>query len=442
MILIDAHTSPPASPGLTPIQKVFEVPFDSIKDTGTPTLIASEYLPFRGDNRNYIISIQSVSSSVGRAAYTRTKSTYKAIGHSKCTDRLFSGRLPGAFFCIDRDTGDLYTTNLVQKMSPGEIFIVAITMRRERPAVINNNNIEDASFMPPRAAEPEHNFEPSILNLTVRVVSICMRPYTLYRKMLRASCHAPCAYIAHLVPTATDTRVPNSGMQDSYNVTVQISRASFSPAELCPVNGISGGKYFISHMIRTSKARVPKTSDLGDFIRFKLSKFSPREKDRNSNRQQQRPKHQKAIKQTSEAVWFNRLSQVGLNTKITYSSLSHDNNDLFVLSATSYDHTTRTETAHPFDWAKWGVYLIPMDTVWGSGINLCVQKPKCQSLYAMYAASVKAKSVSSSPHTNYNVMCGDLDVHGLKTLYGDCARKLTSNFFFIQFIYNVFQTCF
>ena len=423
-MLIENKPPPAAPPVKTPKQNVFKINFDSIKDSGTPTLIASGYLPFRNNNNknlDSIINIQSVSSNT-KFAYTWKKYTYKAVGHSKCTVRRFSGHLPEAFFCIDQSTGDLYTTNLVRNMRPGEEFTVTIAIIGD-PKATDKNNMEDTDVRPPSLGDLKPGIKslPTVLNLTVRVVSICTRPYRLYSEMFREGCHSQCAYIAHLVPTG---QTQSNGMRNSYNVTVRISRASVPPTERCPAYGIEGGgKYFISHMIRTSKVRAPKASDLGDFIRFKLSKITSLNDKENENSFLFR--RQKAVTQQAEAVWFQRLPQVGLDAKIIYSSSSDDDEDRFVLSATRYNHATRTEKSYSFDWAKWGVYLIPVDAVWGSGgkNNLCVNKPKCKSLYATYDASIKAKSVTVSPETNYNVMCGDLDVHGLKTLYGPCLRK-------------------
>ena len=433
MLIENQKQEPPAAPPVNPItttktskHNVFNINFDSIKDTGTPTLVASGLLPFRNNNNNKnagsIITIKTVSSNM---EYPFTwKYKYKAVGHSKCTDRVFSGHLPKAFFCIDQNTGDLYTTNLVRNMRPGEEFTVTININSE-PVVTDKNNVEDTNIQPPTLSgdlKPELNSLSSVLNLTVRVESICTRPYSLYSEMLREGCHARCAYIAHLIPTGDNQ---NSGMRNSYNVTVQISRASFPPTEQCPANGIEGGngRYFISHMIRTSKVRAPELTDLGDFVRFKLTKInSLKSKKLNKNKIHSNMQHQ-VVKQTAQAVWYQRLSQVGLDTKIIYTSSTDDNNDRFVLSATRYDHTTRTEKSYSFDWAKWGVYLIPVGAVWSSDVNYCVDKPKCNKLYAEYHASVKANSVTVSPETNYNVMCGDLDMHGLKTLYAPCMRK-------------------
>eukprot|EP00111_Clytia_hemisphaerica_P019681 TCONS_00058085-protein len=342
-----------------PKKQKFVFQYDSVKDSRTPTLVATDYLPFHNGGNDYVIKIKDIVSNMHYNKYKVLTST----GHEDCTEHYSTGYLPRLFFCINESNGKIYNTKLIDRISPDERFEITLNITRKKEAF------------------PHFQFT-TLMKLSLRISSLCTRPYSLYRT-LSMQCQVPCAYIAHLVPTQKD-----HSLMHSYNVTVQISRATYPSNLNCPRNGVSGQKYFISHLIRTSKAPTPNPSELGDFVRFWL----------------------KTDYQKTQASYFLRLEQAGFTNRIIYTEGMH-----FVFSATRYYHKTQKEVEYNFDWAKWGVFLIPFKDYCLTG------EPKCKNAFKEYDLYTQTLSYSKSPETNFKVMCGDPDMHGLRTLYGNCG---------------------
>ena len=269
-----------------------------------------------------------------------------------CSQTSFKGKYPDILFCVDETNGDIYNTNLIKKHARySEVFKLSIAVQTKPDAY------------------PHRDFK---VSLNIFVGSVCNAAYSMTRLMSIAGCQAQCAYIGHFQPV-----VKRNSLESSYDVIISMSRG------LKPhcTNNDPTQPFLVAMMIKTKWPRPPSPSEAGNYVRFVL-----------------RSKHQKV-----EAFYYLRNAQVSFE-----NTFVHQTGVKYKLSAYKYNYKLNKEKPHKFDWALWGVYLIPMD-------NYCALQPKCRPLFEEYYKYTRAP--------DYNTICGDLDIEGYKAMYGKCKRK-------------------
>jgi len=270
-----------------------------------------------------------------------------------CSHSSLKGIYPNIFFCINENTGNIYNTDLIRRMESNEVFNVSIAAQTKK------------------GVYPHRVFK---ISLNIFLDSLCNGADLVTRRMSIARCQAPCAYSAHFKPL-----VKGNSLEHSYDVNIEISR-QLKP--YCANKNLLDQRFLVAMMIKTKWTRPPRQEEIGNYIRFTL-----------------RNKHQK-----TEAFYYLRKSQVSFE-----NTFVHQMGASYTLTAHKYNHKLNHEKPYKFDWALWGVYLIPMD-------NYCsIKPPKCRLLFEDYHRFTRA--------TNYNEMCGDLDIEGYKSMYGKCNRK-------------------
>lgn len=140
--------------------------------------------------------------------------------HANCTSKTYNVTLPLAYFCINEQTGALYTTIETALVSPDDVFNVTIQVR-------------DTENYPPRIIQ-------SVFSISFK--SVCKSTVALYR-----SVYKQCDKNASLATFST----VSSG-------TIDIITPSPS------------GTYYITGLYKRSGLSRQSPSDVGNFIRVRL----------------------------------------------------------------------------------------------------------------------------------------------------------------------------